>query len=163
MRRSSLLVLLFLLGYAGLGLGRDGEVAAIGGGEPAIRDVRLDDFLLADPDYDAKGGGPIFLLDGRDLVLRARVEGVERLIVDVTLSATTTLASYTGRPDAQGNVEIAISLPSTQREHLPYILQLLGVVPLAPGQEWHGLWRGDPAGDLPVVAGTALRVAVAVP
>jgi hypothetical protein len=160
MRSVSLLVLLFALAYLGLGFDRDDATSPSAAGPSAVLDLRLAEFLSIDPGYDPKGGDPVFVVADRELQLRARVRGVRSLIVAVTLSGTTTLATYTDQPDANGDIHLSVSLPVTRQAGEVYILQALGVVALAPDQEWDGLWLGDPTGDLPVVPGGSLRVAL---
>ena len=160
MRSVSLLVVLFLAGYLGLVFGRGDATSPSTAGRSAVLDLSLAEFLSIDPDYDPKGGDPVFVVEDRQLQLRARVRGIEALIVQVTLSGTTTLATYTDQPDANGDIHLSVSLPVTRQAGEVYILQALGVVALAPDQEWDGLWLGDPTGDLPVVPGGSLRVAV---
>jgi hypothetical protein len=160
MRSVSLLVLLFALGYFGLGFDRSDAASPPKAGRSAVLDLSLVEFPSIDPDYDPKGGAPVFVVEDKVLRLRAKVRGIESLIVDVTLSGSTTLATYTGRPAANGNLHLTVSLPSTRHAREVYVLQAYGVVQLERGQEWHGLWRGDPAGDLPVVPGGVLRVAL---
>ncbi|HLF72232.1 MAG TPA: hypothetical protein VI759_08795 [Dehalococcoidia bacterium] len=113
---------------------------------PAVLDVELLTYDHVDPNYDPRGGGPVYIVPA-DIVVRFRTTGVEEVLLDVTLSATTTLLSVSGRPDANGNVEIPLHLPPSTGAI--FVLQGQGVVAQALARDWRGAVRGPT--NIPVV------------
>ena len=59
---------------------------------------------------DPRGGSPVYIT-GQDLVVRARVQGVQRVVVYLTGGGTLDFAQASGTPDAMGRVVIPLHLP----------------------------------------------------
>jgi Tol biopolymer transport system component len=104
--------------------GTPSAVPAVGPFEPASfrRLARPDDLT-----HEVKRRGstqPVYVVDP-EVVVRVPVRGVERLDVAVTLSARDTVSVASGRPDADGIVELRLHLPEAG---VVYVVQGLAVL-----------------------------------
>jgi hypothetical protein len=126
---------------------------------------RADGFGLAsgpwwiDDHADPKGGGAVHVVAGApgSIVVRARVRGIRRLDVALTLSVRDTVAAASGVPDADGDVAVRLPLP---RAGVVYVVQGLAVLddqsPPRAGEAVNG--RGErvlPAGAFRVMVDPA--------
>ncbi len=91
---------------------------------PSIGQFRLASHRRIDDKADPEGGTPVYIVD-RDIEVRARVSGIQRLDVHLALSARETFARAAGVPDANGDVAVPMHLPEAG---VIYVLSGSGVL-----------------------------------